>query len=123
MRKSALVLALLLLAWPLQAGGRGSDSHTAKVVKPYKPKKVKIRKVRPPAVRCVGCPANSTARPQPNPHARRDFRRVHPCPATGKTKGRCPGWVIDHIVPLRDGGLDDPANMQWRWTPIIKPER
>jgi hypothetical protein len=32
---------------------------------------------------------------------------------TGYPNGR-PGWVIDHVCPLRCGGADDPSNMQWQ---------
>lgn len=46
--------------------------------------------------------------------ARNDFKREHPCPATGKTTGACPGYIIDHIVPLKRGGADKPENMQWQ---------
>jgi len=42
------------------------------------------------------------------------FVKEHPCPSTGKTKGRCPGYVVDHIVPLCAGGRDHPSNMQWQ---------
>lgn len=42
------------------------------------------------------------------------YRATHVCPATGKTTGRCPGWVVDHIKPLCAGGVDAPANMQWQ---------
>lgn len=44
----------------------------------------------------------------------RQFRRDNPCPATGKTTGACPGWVVDHIIPLCWDGKDDPSNMQWQ---------
>ena len=27
---------------------------------------------------------------------------------------RPPGWVIDHIIPLKEGGCDCPENMQWQ---------
>jgi hypothetical protein len=38
----------------------------------------------------------------------------HPCPATGEISGACPGYVIDHIIPLKRGGADELANMQWQ---------
>ena len=49
-----------------------------------------------------------------DPHAKESFRRTHPCPATGKTYGACPGWVVDHIHALKHGGADDPSNMRWQ---------
>ena len=42
------------------------------------------------------------------------FMRENPCPATGKPRGKCPGWVVDHIVPLCADGPDNPDNMQWQ---------
>lgn len=45
---------------------------------------------------------------------RMEFHRSNPCPSTGKTTGKCPGYVVDHIVPLCAGGADDPGNMQWQ---------
>ena len=41
------------------------------------------------------------------------FARDNPCPATGQPRGACPGWQVDHRVPLKCGGDDKPANMQW----------
>lgn len=41
------------------------------------------------------------------------FRKDNPCPVTGKTRGACPGYVVDHIQPLCAGGADHPSNMQW----------
>jgi hypothetical protein len=52
--------------------------------------------------------------------AKREFRKAHPCPATGRTSGACPGYVIDHVVPLKRGGPDAPANMQWQTTAAAK---
>ncbi len=46
--------------------------------------------------------------------AKDSFRKSHPCPSTGRTTGACPGYVIDHIRPLKRGGADDPGNMQWQ---------
>ena len=42
------------------------------------------------------------------------FRKMHPCPATGKRYGACPGYVIDHIQALKHGGADAAYNMQWQ---------
>lgn len=46
--------------------------------------------------------------------AKHDFKSAQPCPATGKSRGACPGWVIDHVIPLACGGADAPSNMQWQ---------
>lgn len=43
----------------------------------------------------------------------RAFRTKWPCPATGKKTGACPGWEINHIVPLCCGGADHSSNMVW----------
>jgi hypothetical protein len=32
---------------------------------------------------------------------------------TGYPHGR-PGYVVDHIIPLKRGGADEPWNMQWQ---------
>lgn len=42
------------------------------------------------------------------------FKHLHPCPSTGLPKGRCSGWVIDHVEPLACGGRDAVENMQWQ---------
>lgn len=43
----------------------------------------------------------------------RKFQLVHPCPSTGLTTGICPGWAIDHVIPIACGGCDLVVNMQW----------
>jgi hypothetical protein len=47
-------------------------------------------------------------------HQRAAFVKAHPCPSTGKPRGRCPGYVVDHVKPLCAGGADHPSNMQWQ---------
>jgi hypothetical protein len=42
------------------------------------------------------------------------FKRENPCPSTGKRRGACPGYVVDHVEPLCNGGRDHPSNMQWQ---------
>lgn len=46
--------------------------------------------------------------------ARAEFQRLNPCPANGARRGPCPGYVVDHVVPLCAGGADAPRNMQWQ---------
>ena len=41
------------------------------------------------------------------------FKRLHPCPATARAVGACPGWQIDHVIPLACGGCDSVGNAQW----------
>ena len=41
------------------------------------------------------------------------FKKLWPCPSTGLTSGPCPGWAIDHVIPLSCGGCDDIINLQW----------
>jgi len=41
------------------------------------------------------------------------FRKAHPCPSTGLRTGACPGWSMDHIIPLASCGCDAVWNLQW----------
>ena len=52
--------------------------------------------------------------------ARSTFEHSHPCPSTGRTSGACPGYVVDHVVPLKGGGPDAPSNMQWQTVDAAK---
>jgi hypothetical protein len=56
--------------------------------------------------------------PCPHPHrsstAVSRFRRANPCPSTGRTKGACPGYVVDHVCPLSCCGIDGVQNLQWQ---------
>ena len=46
--------------------------------------------------------------------AKGQFKKQSPCPSTGRSSGACPGYVIDHVVALKRGGVDSPGNMQWQ---------
>ncbi|MFZ6748536.1 HNH endonuclease signature motif containing protein [Undibacterium sp. Ren11W] len=46
--------------------------------------------------------------------AKHEFQRTVPCPANNQARGKCPGYVIDHIDPLCNGGADASSNMQWQ---------
>ena len=55
------------------------------------------------------------------------FKKAHPCPANGKDAGACPGWAMDHVIPLDCGGCDEINNLQWlpteQWRMKSKWER
>jgi hypothetical protein len=70
--------------------------------------------------RCATCARDSRGRIARSETAKHDFQKPRPCPATGKTSGPCPGYVIDHVVPLKRGGPDAPSNMQWQTTAEAK---
>ena len=58
-------------------------------------------------------PRDARGRIKRSAKAKRDFQRGQPCPSSGQSKGPCPGYQIDHTVPLACGGPDTPVNMQW----------
>ena len=42
-----------------------------------------------------------------------EFKKIHPCPGTGKSTGACRGWRMNHTVPLACGGCDSVGNLVW----------
>lgn len=66
------------------------------------------------SARAVGAPRDSHGRIQRSSKARSEFQRSNPCPSTGGSSGACPGYVVDHVTPLKRGGADQPSNMQWQ---------
>lgn len=63
---------------------------------------------------CITCERDSHGHIKRSQEAKREFKLLHPCPSTGKSKGRCKGYIIDHVKPLKRGGADAPSNMQWQ---------
>ncbi len=63
---------------------------------------------------CRSCDRDTHGHIRRSAAARNEFRRQNPCPATGKAAGACPGYVIDHVIPLKRGRPDSPSNMQWQ---------
>jgi hypothetical protein len=63
---------------------------------------------------CVVLPGSASAKEHRSTSVKREFQLTHPCPATGRTSGACPGYVKDHIKALKCGGLDTVSNMQWQ---------
>ncbi len=57
---------------------------------------------------CVSCARDSNGRIARSEAAKREFMTE-----TDYPHGR-PGWVVDHIDPLKRGGADSPSNMQWQ---------
>jgi hypothetical protein len=56
----------------------------------------------------------ASAWPAPRSSAvRTEFIKANPCPATGKSRGACPGWQVDHRIALVCGGPDTVENLQW----------
>ena len=65
-------------------------------------------------VLALGLVAPAPARIHRSRAAVNAFKRTHPCPANGSTKGACPGYIVDHRVALCVGGPDTPDNMRWQ---------
>ena len=63
--------------------------------------------------RCVNCERDAQGRIKRSAAAVRQFKRSSECPTGDHFMGRCPGYVVDHIIPLQCGGLDAPENMAW----------
>lgn len=61
----------------------------------------------------VAWPIYSYAKIPRSAAVKREFQRENPCPSTGKPRGKCPGFQVDHVIPLKCDGPDTPANMQW----------
>lgn len=48
-----------------------------------------------------------------DPRVLREFVAVFPCPTTLKRSTSCPGFALDHTIPLASGGCDSAANLTW----------
>lgn len=55
----------------------------------------------------------SDARPAGTLAAVARFRQINPCPSTDKAAGRCPGYVVDYVVPPCAEGGNAVDNLQW----------
>src|SRR5260370_35024072 len=69
----------------------------------------KTKSARTSPQRCPRCQRADQAEPGRPPR----ISKQNPCPATGKTSGACPGYIVDHVVALKRRGPYQPSNMQW----------
>jgi|SRR5438034_8202148 len=131
MKSAFLGMLVLLVAWPAKAGRRyGARSYSTRhhTVRRLRARSLPQRRLRS---------RNSTRRRPSSPRfwsvgrshgggekrseaAKDAFKQGHPCPSSGKGRGPCPGYVIDHVNPLACGGTDAPSNMQWQTVEAAK---
>lgn len=73
-----------------------------------------MRKTIPILLAALLCVGTAEARIPRSTAAKNAFVRTHRCPSTNQYRLPCPGYVIDHRIPLCAGGRDDPSNMAWQ---------
>jgi hypothetical protein len=69
----------------------------------------------------LALPASPLARGRPSGSAFRDlevqmrlaYASQHPCPATGKVGGSCPGYVVYYLPPSKLGEARAPWQLAW----------
>lgn len=99
-----LALAAALSASPIaMAGGHHGDSHST-----YSGTELHRSHY------AYGVPRDSHGRIARSSKSKHEFEKSNPCPTTGRSSGACPGYVVDHVIPLKRGGEDAPSNMQWQ---------
>jgi hypothetical protein len=101
-------IAILIIAALPQIAAARSSSHSSHASTHHSKSK------------CSSCARDSHGKIKRSPEAKHAFQRSHPCPSTGRTSGACPGYVIDHVQPLKRGGADAPSNMQWQTVAAAK---
>jgi hypothetical protein len=115
----ALALAALLASPPAFARGGGGYGHSSGSHHGWSSSYAHASSNHPSAVHetrssASGVERDSRGKIKRDPAQKRAFESHHPCPSTGKTSGACPGYVVDHVKPLKHGGKDNPSNMQWQ---------
>ena len=133
-----IVMATLLVApvWARTGSGKAASSHSSAAGSSHSAKprsahpapSARVPRAKAPSAiprskghggasrEAPGVPRDTHGRIARSSRARSEFEKSHPCPSTGKTSGACPGYVIDHVKPLKRGGADSPRNMQWQTT-------
>ena len=102
----AFLATALLLTAPASAHPRGSSSRSyhshSSTHHTYRSHPGHTKRY------AYGAPRDKHGRIKRSEKAKREFERE-----TGYPHGR-KGYVVDHIIPLSEGGADDPSNMQWQ---------
>jgi len=108
------VCAALIAITPFAANAHWGEHHGWRHHGGYRSLTLYSPPPREPGATCGLGLTDSRGRLRRCAFARASFVRDNPCPSTGDTRGPCPGYVVDHIVPLKRGGADDESNMQWQ---------
>ena len=108
--KPICLLAAAALLIPVLAFGRGTGHAGAHVGSSVS----HSTRTSGTAHRAQGVARDKHGRIARSQRAKNEFKQSHPCPSTGQSRGACPGYVIDHVTPLKRGGADKPGNMQWQ---------
>ena len=104
-----VALAAAILCTPSLADARNSRSHSSHAVA-----NAKSSAHRYGHAKALGVARDAHGKIAHSTKAKDAFKQSHPCPSTGKTHRACPGYVIDHVTPLKRGGADAVSNMQWQ---------
>jgi len=75
-------MLVLCFALPVSARGHGSYAHYSRSHH---------------SRCCTSCLRDQHGRIKRSRTATLAFKKQQPCPSTGKSTGRCPGYVIDHV--------------------------
>lgn len=115
---SLMVLGIALSSDSFAKGGHASSGHSH--YSRTTPHLVKSHAIGATSVGTSAVERDARGRIKRSTSAKNEFKRANPCPSTGKSSGACPGYVIDHVQPLKRGGADAPSNMQWQTVATAK---
>lgn len=115
MKKITLAIAFVLATFvlSLHGGGLGAHGYGSKTVAGSHCASTSSSSCSAAKLLKVRAKKSKAKKYKRNPRVRAQFMRNNPCPSTGRRRGACPGYHVDHIKPLACGGADATWNMQW----------